>query len=222
MVTRSDSTGHGDSDEFRPGIESTSGRLFVISAPSGAGKSTLCRALLARDPDLNYSISYTSRKPRGQERDGVDYHFVSEEEFERGIESGRWAEWARVHGNYYGTSAADLQRQLADGSDMLLDIDVEGTRQIRKRFPESVTIFIMPPSMEALEQRLRERGTDSEAAIRRRLQNAEAEMRFRGLYRHVVVNDRLPQAMAELIGLIDGYRRASPATAPGKGKPPQC
>ena len=207
MATLSDHTGHGDSDESHTGIEGGSGRLFVISAPSGAGKSTLCRALLAHDPDLNYSISYTSRKPRGQERDGVEYHFISEDEFERGIESGRWAEWARVHGNYYGTSAADLQRQLTGGSDVLLDIDVEGARQIRKRFPESVTIFIMPPSMAVLEQRLRERGTESETEIRRRLQNAQDEMRDRGLYRHVIVNDRLPQATAELIALIDGYRR---------------
>ncbi|HHP7236595.1 MAG TPA: guanylate kinase [Desulfobacterales bacterium] len=207
MATLSDHTGHGDSGESHTGIEGGSGRLFVISAPSGAGKSTLCRALLAHDPDLNYSISYTSRKPRGQERDGVEYHFISEDEFERGIESGRWDEWARVHGNYYGTSAADLQRQLTGGSDVLLDIDVEGARQIRKRFPESVTIFIMPPSMAALEQRLRERGTESETDIRRRLQNAKDEMHYRGLYRHVIVNDRLPQAMAELIELIDGYRR---------------
>lgn len=207
MATLSDHTGHGDSDESHTGIERGSGRLFVISAPSGAGKSTLCRALLSHDPDLNYSISYTSRKPRGQERDGVEYHFISEDEFERGIESGRWAEWARVHGNYYGTSAADLQRQLTGGSDVLLDIDVEGTRQIRKRFPESVTIFIMPPSMAALEQRLRQRGTDSETEIRRRLQNAQDEMRDRELYRHVIVNDRLPQATADLIELIDGYRR---------------
>jgi guanylate kinase len=207
MARLSEHTGHGDSDESHTGIENGSGRLFVISAPSGAGKSTLCRALLAHNPDLNYSISYTSRKPRGQERDGVEYHFISEDEFERGIESGRWAEWARVHGNYYGTSAADLQRQLARGSDVLLDIDVEGTRQIRKRFPESVTIFIMPPSMAALEQRLRQRGTDSETEIRRRLQNAQDEMRDRGMYRHVIVNDRLPQATAELIELIDGYRR---------------
>lgn len=207
MARLSEHTGHGDSDESHSGIERGGGRLFVISAPSGAGKSTLCRALLAHDPDLNYSISYTSRKPRGQERDGVEYHFISEDEFERGIESGRWAEWARVHGNYYGTSAADLQRQLARGSDVLLDIDVEGTRQIRKRFPECVSIFIMPPSMAALEQRLRQRGTDSETEIRRRLQNAQDEMRDRGLYRHVIVNDRLPKATAELIELIEGYRR---------------
>lgn len=195
------------SSDSRPAFESGGGRLFIVSAPSGAGKSTLCRALLKRFPDLNYSISCTSRPPRGSEREGVDYHFISTDEFERGIDSGRWAEWAEVHGNYYGTAAADLQRRLAGGSDVLLDIDVQGARQIRKRFPDSVTIFIMPPSLAVLAQRLQSRGTDSEAEIQRRLNNAREEMRFRNLYRHVIVNDRLSEAKSELIQLVDSYRR---------------
>lgn len=183
------------------------GRLFIFSAPSGAGKSTLCSALLAHFPTLTYSISYTSRTPRPGERNGVDYHFISEDEFRRGIENGRWAEWARVHGNYYGTGAEDLQQQLCNGRDVLLDIDVQGTRQILEHFPGCVTIFIMPPSPAALEQRLRKRGTDSETEIRRRLRNAEEEMRHRNLYRHVIVNDRLPETISDLIALVEAYRR---------------
>jgi len=188
-------------------VDSDHGRLFILSAPSGAGKSTLCRALLDHFPNLTYSISYTSRTPRAGERDGIDYHFISADEFRRGIETGRWAEYAEVHANYYGTSAEDLQRQLADGKDVLLDIDVQGARQIRRHFPESVTIFILPPSMEELERRLRSRKTEGEAEIRRRLQNAREEMRFRDWYRHVVVNDRLPDTVSELIRLIESYRR---------------
>jgi len=217
MASSPKSPGYEGSNAERPAFDSDRGLLFIVSAPSGAGKSTLCRALLEHFPDLNYSISYTSRKPRGAEQNGIDYHFVSEAEFKRGIESGRWAEWAQVHGNFYGTSAADLQRQLAAGGDVLLDIDVQGARQIRNRFPKSVTIFIKPPSLEVLEERLRERGADSEAEIRRRLQNAQEEMRACQRYRHTVINDRLPEAVSELVRLVAAYRRDR---ATVHGKPP--
>ena len=126
------------------------GRLFVVSAPSGAGKTTLCRAVLDRLPGLHYSVSYTTRRPRSGEQDRIAYHFISKEEFVRGISSGRWAEWAEVHGHYYGTSAAFIDRELKSGHDILLDIDVQGAMQIRKRFADSVTIFIMPPSRRSL------------------------------------------------------------------------
>jgi len=180
--------------------------IFIISAPSGAGKTTLCKAALAAFADMRYSVSFTTRAPRPGEENGRDYVFVTASEFEAGIRTGRWAEWAQVHGNYYGTSADVLAQSLACGCDILLDIDVQGARQICARFPESVTIFIMPPSLEVLRQRLVSRGTDRPEVIAMRLENAEQEMAQRDVYRHVVVNDDLETAIAELIHLIDSYR----------------
>ena len=188
------------------------GRLFIISAPSGTGKTTLCKAVLARIPQLRYSVSHTTRRPRSGEADGVSYHFISTEEFMRGIDAGRWAEWAKVHGHYYGTSAEFIQRQLASGHDVLLDIDVQGAMQIRKRFADSVAIFIMPPSRQVLAERLRSRGSDSQEEIEQRLKNAEAEMASRDRYQHILVNDRLQVATDELVALIHSYRRG-PADA---------
>jgi guanylate kinase len=141
----------------------------------------------------------------------VHYHFIDSADFEKGIKSGRWAEWARVHGHYYGTSADVLQRYLSQGVSVLMDIDVQGADQIVKRFPDAVTIFIMPPSIEALRQRLESRGTDSPEVIARRMRNAEAEIAARQRYRHVIVNDDLRQASAELIYLIDGYLQGGEA-----------
>jgi len=183
------------------------GRLFVISAPSGAGKTTLRKAALERFKKIRYSTSYTSRQPRAGEIDHVDYHFISKAEFKRGIETGRWAEWALVHGNYYGTCAVFIDKELAAGRDILLDIDIQGTVQILKRFPASITIFIMPPSLDELKKRLEERGTDSQVVIQRRMNNAKAEMARKDMYRHIVVNDRLQIATAELIALIESYRK---------------
>lgn len=183
------------------------GRLFILSAPSGTGKTTLRKALLERVPGLSYSVSYTTRPPRPAEVDGRDYRFISTADFEEGIRSGRWAEWARVHGHYYGTSAEDLERLLAAGGDVLLDLDVQGAEALAGRFPQSVTIFLLPPSLEELERRLRLRGTDSPEAIAVRLRNAAAEMACRDRYRHVVVNDRLPAALEELAAILDSYRR---------------
>ncbi len=185
------------------------GRLFVVSAPSGAGKTTLCRAVLDRLPGLQYSVSYTTRRPRRGEQNRIAYHFIGKEEFVRGIDSGRWAEWAEVHDHYYGTSAAFIDRQLKSGNDVLLDIDVQGAMQIRKRFADSVTIFIMPPSKMVLADRLRSRGSDSHEEIDRRLKNAEAEMASRDQYRHVLINDRLETAIEELVALITSYRQDS-------------
>jgi guanylate kinase len=181
------------------------GRLFVISAPSGAGKTTLCKAALGRFKKIRYSTSYTTRQPRAGEIDHVDYHFISKAEFKRGIETGRWAEWAQVHGNYYGTCAEFIAKELAVGRDILLDIDVEGTAQILERFPDTITIFILPPSLEELKKRLEKRGTDSQTVIQRRLRNAKAEMAHKDMYRHIVVNDRLETATTELIALIESY-----------------
>jgi guanylate kinase len=159
-----------------------------------------------RVADLDYSISYTTRPPRNGETDGVDYHFVSRLQFEQGIESGRWAEWARVHGNYYGTSVQFIRSRLSKGRDVLMDIDVQGAAKILESQPDSVTIFIMPPSLEALKSRLDLRALDSEAAIATRLANAQAEMAASDCYRHVIVNERLADALDLLGELIDRYR----------------
>ena len=188
------------------GVPARAGFLFIISAPSGAGKSTLCRAVLDRFADLQYSISYTTRPPRNGEQNGVDYHFIDKDEFEEGIAHNRWAEWAKVHGNYYGTAAEFIERGIADRRDILLDIDVQGAHRILKRYPDGITIFIMPPSLDTLQDRLEARGTDSPEGIAVRLRNAQREMAQKSLYRHVIINDRLADAVAELIGLLERYR----------------
>lgn len=181
------------------------GHLFIISAPSGAGKTTIVRAVLDRFADMLYSISYTTRKPRNGEQDGIDYNFISRDDFKKRIDGGEWAEWAEVHGNNYGTSAEILDNGLASGRNILLDIDVQGTIQILERYPDSITIFIMPPSLETLGKRLELRGTDSKADIARRLVNAEKEMAKKDLYRHIVVNDQLSEAIEKLISIIEKY-----------------
>jgi guanylate kinase len=182
------------------------GYLFIISAPSGAGKTTLCKALLARFQDMCYSVSYTTRKPRTGERTGVEYHFISKEDFIKGIETGKWAEWAEVHGNYYGTSAAFLDEKLSQGKDILMDIDVQGTIQIIKRYAHALTFFIKPPSLNILKSRLESRGTENPEAISKRLNAAKNEMEKMSFYRHVVVNDELPKAVSELAAIIETYR----------------
>ena len=195
----------------KPGIKNhkrhPAGQLFVISAPSGTGKTTLCRAVLDHFPEMRYSVSHTTRTPRSGERDHRDYHFITKDEFEKGIKSGRWAEWAVVHGNYYGTSAEYIERQLLAGRDILLDIDVQGTMQLLNRFDDSITIFIVPPSIDALRSRLTKRDTEDQAVIEQRLINARAEMAQKERYRHLIVNDRLEAATEALITLIESYRR---------------
>lgn len=179
-----------------------SGTLFIISAPSGAGKTTLCRAILKHFPRMQYSISFTTRAPRPGEKNGVDYHFITPKEFEAGFEKGQWAEWATVHGYYYGTSAVFLEKEIEAGRSVLLDIDVQGAKQVLERYPNCVAIFIMPPSMMVLKERLQSRNTDSPSEVEKRLKNAEQEMAQKGLYHHVVVNDLLTTAIEELIGII--------------------
>jgi len=184
------------------GLCPPTGRLFIVSAPSGAGKSTLCRLLMERLPNLHYSVSTTTRPPREGEIHGRDYFFTDVATFKAGIQARQWAEWAEVHGHYYGTSAVFIDRQRASGHDLLLDIDVQGAAQLRTMYPEAVTIFIMPPSMEVLHRRLEMRGTDSPDVIEKRLANAREEMARRGAYQHTVVNDRLEEALEELIRIM--------------------
>jgi guanylate kinase len=180
--------------------------IFILSAPSGAGKTTLRRALLSAVPEILFSVSYTTRRRREGERDGQDYVFVSAEEFRQGIAAGRWAEWAEVHGHYYGTSAEVLRQALADGTDVLLEIDVQGARQILARFPDSVTIFILPPSLETLRQRLAARGTESAESLALRMENARREMAQKDFYRHRIVNDDLASASRQLVAVVESYR----------------
>jgi len=178
-------------------------KLFIISAPSGAGKTTLVKAALKRFPDLLYSVSYTTRPPRGVEKQGVDYFFVNKKEFIRNIEKERWAEWAEVYGNFYGTSSGFLDDNLGSGKNILLDLDIKGTLQILKRYPDSITIFIMPPSLDILRLRLESRGTDESKEIEKRLLEAEKEMAKKDLYQHIIINDDLEISMNNLVSFME-------------------
>jgi guanylate kinase len=180
------------------------GKLFVIAAPSGAGKTSLVRALMERKPELQFSISYTTRKKRETERDGRDYHFVSHEEFEGMVARGAFLEHARVFDNYYGTSREQVESHLVAGDNVLLEIDWQGAQQIRRAMPECRTIFVLPPSRNALEQRLRGRGTDSDEVIARRLRDSIADMSHWNEFDYVVVNDDFARAAADLEAIIDG------------------
>jgi guanylate kinase len=196
------------SAEMNHTVGQNAGRLFIVSAPSGAGKTTLCEAVRNHFNQLTYSVSYTTRAKRKGERHAVDYYFISRTEFEQGIQSNRWAEWAKVHGNYYGTSARWIARNLEKGAKILLDIDVQGMHQLVKQFPEAVTVFVAAPSMKELRHRLEQRGTDDARTIEMRLTNAEAEMRQQDQYHHVVVNDDLADAKRQLISILKRYMRS--------------
>ncbi|MBI4754099.1 MAG: guanylate kinase [Betaproteobacteria bacterium] len=183
-----------------------SGDLYIVSAPSGAGKTTLVRELLARDCGIGLSISHTTRAPRPGEQDGREYHFVDVAQFLAMRDEGAFLEWAEVHGNHYGTSAPWLTQRMETGHDVLLEIDWQGARQVRARFPGAVTVFVLPPSMEELERRLRDRGQDSEAVIARRLAAARDEMRHVGEVEYVIVNKDLQIAIADLAAIVRARR----------------
>ncbi len=180
---------------------------IVLSAPSGVGKTTIARRLLALRPDVGYSISATTRRPRGEERQGVDYHFLTDEEFLAREARGEFAESAVVHGRRYGTLRSEVGRLLREGRHVLMDIDVQGAATFSRAFPETVLIFVLPPSVEALLERLRARGTESDAQLAERLRNAHAEFQEAGRYHHVVVNDDIERAVAEVSGVIDAESR---------------
>src|SRR2546428_10669829 len=182
------------------------GILFILSAPSGAGKTTLSRQICELVPDLRLSVSYTTRAPRAGERDGRDYHFVSEDHFLRLRAAGAFAEWAKVHGFLYGTARTSLAEALNHGHDLLLDIDVQGARQIKASYAEAVSIFVLPPSWQELEGRLRGRATDGEEVIRRRLQRAREEANELFSYDYWLVNDTVEGAVAVLQGIIMAER----------------
>ena len=180
----------------------TRGLLFVVSAPSGAGKTTLVEHLVQILPNLRKSRSYTSRPARAGEADGVDYNFVSRPEFQQMIDERAFLEWADVFGNFYGTCEADAQARLAQGTDLVLVIDVQGARQVRERCPDTVGVFVMPPSFDVLEQRLRGRSKDTEEAMQRRLLTARAEVAAFTEYDYVVVNDALDACVDRLRAIV--------------------
>jgi guanylate kinase len=179
---------------------------YIISAPSGSGKSTLVSSLLRRDAKLLFSISYTTRAPRGSETDGRHYHYISREEFERRMAAGEFLEWAEVFGNYYGTHISYWDRARDSGRDLLLDIDVQGARQLKQRDPDAVTIFILAPSRDILEQRLRARSEDREEVIARRLREAAEEIRNYDSYDYVLVNREVEESVARLKAIVDAER----------------
>ncbi len=178
------------------------GSLIVVSGPSGAGKGTVCDAFLSAHGEIAYSISATTRAPREGEQDGVNYYFLSRAEFERMIENGELLEWAEVYGNYYGTPLKKIEERLARGEDILLEIDTQGALNVQKKFPDGVYVFILPPSFDELEKRLRGRGTDSEAVVARRLAAAAGEISAAKQYAYTIVNDKVENAVRTLSAIV--------------------
>lgn len=183
-------------------------RLFVVSGPSGAGKGTVLAKVREDMPNLGLTVSATTREPRAHEVDGVSYHFMSESAFKAGVDKGEFLEWANVHGHLYGTPWSEVHRFLDAGQSVVLEIDVQGALNVRKMMPEAVLIFIEPPSLEVLEQRLRDRGTEDEASIELRLANAAGELNLAEDYDVRIVNDSLDAAVAELEATIANYQNS--------------
>ncbi len=196
-------------------MSGAAGSIFIVVAPSGAGKTSLVAALLKAEPGVELSVSFTTRAPRQGEVDGQHYHFVSRELFERMIADGDFLEHAEVYGNYYGTSRRWIAERVAAGHDLLLEIDWQGARQVRAAFPEAVAVFILPPSLPELENRLRGRGTDSEEVVARRLSEARAEIALAPEYDYLVVNDDFERALGDLRALVRTARlRAAQQQSP--------
>ena len=183
-----------------------SGSLFIVAAPSGAGKSTLVNALLAKEPGIKLSISTTTRAPRAGEQDGREYYFTTADDFLARAERGEFLEWAEVHGNYYGTSRVTVEKEMKNGTDILLEIDWQGARQVKKQFPDAAGIFILPPSIAALEERLHKRGTDEPHIITRRLLAAGGEMAHAPEFEYAIINEEFNVALAELQAIVKATR----------------
>ena len=183
-----------------------SGNLFIVAAPSGAGKTTLVKMLIERDSGIRLSVSYTTRAPRPGEENGREYHFVDVPAFLAMRERGEFLESAEVHGNHYGTSRVWIEQQMAAGRDILLEIDWQGAQQVRKLFPACIGIFVLPPSVEELERRLKDRGQDSADIISRRVAAALTEMRHVGEFEYVIINNKLPEAIEDLQTVVRAVR----------------
>jgi guanylate kinase len=196
-------------------VTDVGGRVFVISGPSGAGKSTIIREVRRRVERLGYSVSHTTRKPRGTETPGVEYHFVDREAFRDMIERNAFAEWAEVFGDYYGTSFRELEEKTARGLDLVMDLDVQGAQNLRRSVKGCILVFVLPPSMKVLERRLRGRGTDDPAATARRIETASTEIRSAARYDYLVVNDLLEQAVEEMTAIIRADRCRTGRRLPG-------
>ena len=181
------------------------GKLVVISAPSGAGKSTIARAIMAAHPAMGFSVSATTRAPRAGEQDGREYYFLSRTEFDRRVSAGEFVEWEEIYGDRYGTLKSEVDRKLAAGHQLLFDIDVKGGLSIRAAYPGALLIFIRPPSLAALEERLRGRRTEDPGTLARRLERVPLEMAMGAQFDHQVVNDDLPRAIAEVEGIVSTY-----------------
>jgi guanylate kinase len=190
------------------------GQLFVLSGPSGAGKSTLRERIRERFPDLWYSVSYTTRAPRPGEKDGEDYHFVSPETFAATVKARGFVEWARVHQHCYGTPREQVVRHLEDGGEVLLEIDVQGARQVKIEMPQACFIFVLPPDVETLKKRLRRRATEAEPEMQTRLERAAREMAEAPWYDYLIVNDDLDRATEELAAVIMANRCRTPVALP--------
>jgi len=178
------------------------GLLIVISGPSGAGKGTICKALIEKEKDLKLSISATTRQPRAGEVDGKNYFFKSEEEFKRMIEEDAFLEWAKVYDHYYGTPKEFVLKNLEEGNDVVLEIDIQGALKVKEKFPEGVFIFILPPSMEELKNRIKKRGTESEEEIIKRFKSAYEELNYVSKYNYVVINDDVDRAVEKIRAII--------------------
>lgn len=183
------------------------GIILIISAPSGAGKTTLCHKLLQRFPNMQESISYTTRLPRVGEVNGVDYFFVSRDEFQRMVEADAFAEWAEVHGNLYGTALATIEEARKSGVDIVLDIDCQGARRLKEQIERCVYVFILPPSMEELRRRLEDRSSDTQDVIEGRIERAAAEIKEARWYDYIIINDKLDAAFEELSAIVLAHSR---------------
>jgi guanylate kinase len=190
------------------------GQLFVVSAPSGVGKTTMIKVVRSKWPELRFSVSCTTRPPRSGEIAGEDYHFLLRQEFQQGIADGRFVEWAEVHGEFYGTDGVQIEQWLKAGLDVLLDIDVQGARQVRCVYPQAHTVFVLPPSMDALRLRLESRGTEAPEKAARRLAAAQSEIQQAPWYDFIIVNDVLDEAVSDMEGIIRACRCHRSALCP--------